>query len=469
MEEKPLSRLALSVVIGVLQSLVSATPSNVGQTMLSRLYNLLHNTEDQDPQRKFYIRVTLNPEARHDLDWWKLALSLHVCHPVRPICADALRCTWGDGSGTGGGGTSEDIGSPSYRPQGDMEMWMGTWSYHIIHFSSNKKEMKTLVLTLEQEYEATVVQGLPSNVRDMTMFYFTDNTTVYYCVSSGSSKSPVLHQMVRRIKYLELLLGCHLEVIHVPGTTMIRQGTDGLSRGVWISPLHYIERSDVLLPELLGAARLTPQSWSWLHCLYDLPLEPEAWTQIAWDQVWCASALLQKATVWCPPPEMASQAISFILNAYVEQPLDTQAVLIIPRILQRTWSRLSRYIVECGILKPKNVPSEHSFHRLPVCVLYLPPHVRTLSLPPQVGLSYRFPRRTRICQRTSRISAQDVGAPSPNGPLRFSRADTRVPVSLLALRPWIPEPVGTPATQPTTATVSVPELLFAPAFAMKKA
>jgi hypothetical protein len=90
MEKKPLSRLALSVMIGVLQSLVSATPSNVGQTMLSRLYNLLHNTEDQDPQRKFYIRVTLNPEARHDLDWWKLALSLHVCHPVRPIYADAL-------------------------------------------------------------------------------------------------------------------------------------------------------------------------------------------------------------------------------------------------------------------------------------------------------------------------------------------------------------------------------------------
>jgi hypothetical protein len=147
-------------------------------------------------------------------------------------CTDTLRCTWGDGSGTGGGGTSKDIESPAYRPQGDTEMWMGMWSYHVIHYSSNKKEMKTRVLTLEQEYEATVAKGLPSNVRDMTMIYFTDNTTVYYCVTSGSSCNYILHKMVQRIKYLELLLGCHLEVIHVPGTTMIHQGTDGLTRRV---------------------------------------------------------------------------------------------------------------------------------------------------------------------------------------------------------------------------------------------
>jgi hypothetical protein len=29
---------------------------------------------------------------------------------------------------------------------------------------------------------------------------------------------------------------CHLEVIHVPGKLMIHQGTDGLSRGLWMTP-----------------------------------------------------------------------------------------------------------------------------------------------------------------------------------------------------------------------------------------
>ena len=42
--------------------------------------------------------------------------------------------------------------------------------------------------------------------------------------------------LVVKIEELELELGCHLEVVHVPGTYLIMQGTDGLSRGVWLSP-----------------------------------------------------------------------------------------------------------------------------------------------------------------------------------------------------------------------------------------
>ena len=37
------------------------------------------------------------------------------------------------------------------------------------------------------------------------------------------------------IKDLEEELGCHLDVVHVPGTLMIGQSTDGLSRGLWAS------------------------------------------------------------------------------------------------------------------------------------------------------------------------------------------------------------------------------------------
>jgi hypothetical protein len=107
---------------------------------------------------------------------------------------------------------------------------MRTWDFRVIHYSSNKKELKTLVLTLENEYESTIAKGIPSRVRDKTQFYFTNNTTTYYCVNNGSSGNPVLHVMVQPINYLELALGCHVEVVHVPGTTMIRQGIDGLSR-----------------------------------------------------------------------------------------------------------------------------------------------------------------------------------------------------------------------------------------------
>ncbi len=68
------------------------------------------------------------------------------------------------------------------------------------------------------------------DLRGVTFFYFTDNMTTYYTFMSGSSKSPSIHSLLEDIKLLEIELEIVLEVIHVPGTTIITEGTDGLSR-----------------------------------------------------------------------------------------------------------------------------------------------------------------------------------------------------------------------------------------------
>jgi hypothetical protein len=47
-----------------------------------------------------------------------------------------------------------------------------------------------------------------------------------------------MHLLVQKLKALELALGCRLEVIHVPGTTMITQDTYVLSRGIWVNGLN---------------------------------------------------------------------------------------------------------------------------------------------------------------------------------------------------------------------------------------
>ncbi len=73
-------------------------------------------------------------------------------------------------------------------------------------------------------------------LRGSTLFYFTDNMVSYYVVQNGSSANPALHELICRIKMWEVELGCRIEAIHVPGVAMIDQGTDGLSRGLWISP-----------------------------------------------------------------------------------------------------------------------------------------------------------------------------------------------------------------------------------------
>jgi hypothetical protein len=72
-----------------------------------------------------------------------------------------------------------------------------------------------------------------NKLRERMVFYFTNNEVTYNISKKGSSKTLSLHILVQQLKALELALGCRLEVIHVPGTTMIAQGTDGLSRGIW--------------------------------------------------------------------------------------------------------------------------------------------------------------------------------------------------------------------------------------------
>jgi hypothetical protein len=72
------------------------------------------------------------------------------------------------------------------------------------------------------------------------VFYFTDNEVTYNICKKGSSKTLSINLLVQQLKALELALGCRLEVIHVPGTTMITQGIDGLSRGVWADGLNTV-------------------------------------------------------------------------------------------------------------------------------------------------------------------------------------------------------------------------------------
>ena len=66
-----------------------------------------------------------------------------------------------------------------------------------------------------------------------------DNTTTYHICCKGTSSSPELHRLLQDLKHLEMQLGCHLEVTHVLGTTMIQQGMNRLSWGVWISLINY--------------------------------------------------------------------------------------------------------------------------------------------------------------------------------------------------------------------------------------
>jgi hypothetical protein len=82
-----------------------------------------------------------------------------------------------------------------------------------------------------------------------------------------------------------------------------------------------------------------------------------------------------------PSPRLAHQVISFILNAWVKQPLMISALIFVPRIMQAFWWDLCRHIKELCTLYLHLTPLQlQPTIPIPVVVLYLPPHQHTLYL-----------------------------------------------------------------------------------------
>lgn len=380
--DQTFSRLSLAVSTGILQSLVEATPNRIGATYLRKHYDTLH-PPGMGPGLAPYCTKTVLPEpVRDELRWWSSMLRSTKGRHSRMLRSATLIPNWGDGSGTGTGGT---LGLPDVP----LQMWQGQWSPVVYSFTSNWKELKTLHLTLLHLQE----QGGDS-IRSTTVFYFTDNSTTYWIAQAGSSPTPRLHSLIWQIKCLELDLGIQLQVVHVPGVVMIQQGSDALSRGVWVTPFQAISDQRQLTAAVF--APLTPDYNLIESYIIQYSLCP-TYTVQHWNTQWVASDLLDRFTVWFPPPELARQAITFMLSAWVQRPTTTSALFFIPRVIPGCWFGLCRHIQELAPVSPRTFALvEQPLLPIPIIVLYLGPHVRQLpnpmtrldKSPPPTGLRF---------------------------------------------------------------------------------
>jgi hypothetical protein len=365
-EERTFSRLSLAVAAGTLESLVDATPHRLGSTYLRRFHSVVR-PPGLGTGLEPYLTMAAIPTSvrRKELTWWRNFLRLDRGRQVRSRRSATLVPNWGDGSGTGTGGT---LGIPN-QP---LKMWMGQWSVVVYKFSSNWKELETLRLTM-----ATLLQQDRSLLEGTTIFYFTDNMAVYWIASSGSSPAPGLHTLIEEIRLMELELACSLQVVHVPGIIMINQGTDGLSRGIWMSALHLLADQRTLTRAIFDP--LPPCPYLVNQVLSDF-LGPCQWYFHNWEDQWDGQSVFGRLTVWFPPPEIARQVITFVLESWVECPRTTSALFFIPRTVPAFWFGLSRYIVELTTLHPHLVPlPTPGILPIPIVVLYLPPHQPVLS------------------------------------------------------------------------------------------
>lgn len=360
------SRLTLSVLAGVLESISEATPKRLGHTYLRRLHAVIH-PEGSGPEI-YYTRTTLTPHILRDLAWWSAIVRAPISRQVHSSRTGTLVPTWGDGSGTGTGGT---LG----LPDGPLRMWMGTWTPYIFRFSSNWKELSTLALTLQHLVD--LQQRQHTDVRGCSVFYFTDNEVTYWVAQNSSAKHPHLHALIEQIRLLELELDIELHVIHVPGVVMISQGTDGLSRGIWMSQLHKLYPQYSLTGSVFRPVH--PDPWYLYHAAQRFNLAP-TWEHFPWFSSWDGSLVLHRRTIWFPPPEATRQLLCFLLSTWVESPLDTGCLVILPRVMSENWKGLSQFLDELCTIYPKDIPLRCQLPLpIPIIVLHLSPHTRCLS------------------------------------------------------------------------------------------
>jgi hypothetical protein len=370
-----LSRLSASVLGGLLQSLVVATPSRQGQTYLRSLYNDVHHTSPLYGKALYYTTMKLSDETRADLkDWWCLFLHKNPGNRSRAGYMSTVGVSWGDGSGTGMGGMFEF----AHNNEDPILTWMGTWSPLAAMHDSNWQELRTLLWTMERlDRQGADLQG-------GTLFYFTDNLVSYYIAHNGSSTSRELHKLIRRIKILEIKMDCRVELVHVPGKLVIEQCTNGLSRGIWASPERVLRSS---VEESWLALTVTPYSpimgqWA-LHLVGHSP--NRVFVHHPDTSEWTWPSIGDQTTIWTPSPEIGRQAVTRVLDYWVEHPHTTNAIFLIPRVLQQDWGYLSRHILEYGVFLPQSLPWGCRYQSLiPFCVLYLPCYIRTLPRPNRV-------------------------------------------------------------------------------------
>ena len=175
------------------------------------------------------------------MDWWRKALILGLSKQTQPNDVGTLGISWGDGSGTGLGSTINFTPLIDTQDNRILNVWMGTWDKTSAPATSNWKEMCTLKQTLINEKNQSNNQ-----VRHCHLIYCTDNMVMSDVFRQGVSKSDSLQKLFLDIKLLEIELECHLLVIHVPGTSMIREGTDGLSRGIPLTTLRQYDGHKLL-------------------------------------------------------------------------------------------------------------------------------------------------------------------------------------------------------------------------------
>jgi hypothetical protein len=246
--------------------------------------------------------------------------------PVRPKRTAVVVMCFGDASGTGFG-ENEAWNVDGFEK---VHYSYGTWTKDVSDLSSNEREMLNFVAKLEGDIESG---KYPPGTE---LFLFTDNMVFEGCFFHGTSPSRALHEMIVRLRKLEMSGKVFLRVIWVAGRRMIDQGGDGLSRGDLTEGVmggaHMLQFVPLKNTALQTSATLLPwiKTWSPADAVW---LEPADWFERAHEG--------HGTFFWFPPPCIAEAAVKQLVQARHARS-SCWHVFVCPCVMTYRWRKVLR-------------------------------------------------------------------------------------------------------------------------------
>jgi hypothetical protein len=156
----------------------------------------------------------------------------------------------------------------------------------------------------------------------LEIFIFTDNSTAEAAFWKGISSSPLLFELVVRLKELELEFDLTLHIVHVSGRRMIVEGTDGLSRADHGEGVMTGENIKNYIPLHLTPTAREPKVSSWIEGVTrDLDF------QVLDETGWFEEAHSSGNFVWSVPPAAVEVVVEQLGFARLKRPSSMHMIL----------------------------------------------------------------------------------------------------------------------------------------------